>query len=284
MPIFSDRNVDVGGVERRGPGAATLGGGLGGVGILIYLVMSLLGGGPVTGLQVPGDTELSGTGETLQQLESRCNAEGALEGHDDCYLIKVYNEINEIWTDEIPGYRQPRLAFYERSVSTGCGSASSQVGPFYCPPDEQIFIDIGFLEELQERFGADGRYAQAYIMAHESGHHLQTLAGIEQRVRSAQQRRSNDANRLSVAMELQADCFAGVWGRLADEKGNVSITQAELGEALDAAAAVGDDRIQERTSGRVEPESWTHGSAAQRRESFARGFEAGRLDACPDPI
>ncbi len=135
------------------------------------------------------------------------------------------------------------------------------MGPFYCPPDERIYFDLGFLAQLQQQFGAEGRYAQAYIVAHEYGHHLQNILGIERRVRSMQQQNPSQANELSVRMELQADCLAGVWGALANREGNVTITEAELQQAQDAAAAVGDDRIQRKTQGRVDPEGWTHGSA-----------------------
>ena len=165
-------------------------------------------------------------------------------------------------------------------MQTGCGTASSQVGPFYCPPDRSIFIDIGFLDQLQQEFGAEGRYAQAYIMAHEAGHHLQTLFGTEQKVRASQQARPNAANELSVAMELQADCYAGVWSRLADDRGNVSVGEAELDQAIGAAEAVGDDRIQQKTQGRVDPESWTHGSAEQRRQWFLTGRRSGDVNSC----
>lgn len=277
---FDDKRVDTSGVrDRRGRGGLALGGGAGIVGLLVYLLINVLGGGGAL-LEVPSDTEVSGTGETLEQLEARCNSEGAIESYNDCFLIKVYNEINEVWSATLNGYRQPALGFFEGGVQTGCGAASSQVGPFYCPPDEEIFIDIGFLQQLQDEFGAQGRYAQAYILAHETGHHLQTLLGTEQDVRSAQQRSPSRANQLSVQMELQADCYAGVWGKLADERGNVSITESELDEALNAAAAVGDDRIQQKTQGRVDPESWTHGSAEQRRSWYLRGFQSGELDSC----
>lgn len=281
MPVFDDQRVDTGGVEvRRGRGPVALGGGLGVVGIVVYLLMQLLGGGGGLGLQLPGGTEISGTGESAQQMEARCNTDGAIDRYNDCFLVKVYNEINEVWTDELQGYQRPRLAFYEQGVQTGCGTASSQVGPFYCPPDRQIFIDLGFLRQIQEQFGAPGRYAQAYIMAHEVGHHIQTLLGTERQVRAAQQRDPGSANELSVRMELQADCYAGVWGRVANDRGNVSITAAELDEALNAAAAVGDDRIQQRTQGRVDPESWTHGSADQRRSWYQRGYQSARLESC----
>ena len=276
---FDDQRVDTSGVrDRRGRGGLALGGGAGVLGLVVYLLMNLLGGG--AGFQLPLNTDVSGTGETLEQLEARCNTDGAIDKYNDCYLIKVYNEINEVWSTTLDGYRQPALGFFEGGVQTGCGSASSQVGPFYCPPDQEIFIDIGFLQQLQQEFGAVGRYAQAYIMAHETGHHLQTLLGTERDVRAAQQRSPSRANQLSIQMELQADCYAGVWGKLADERGNVSITERELDQALGAAAAVGDDRIQEKTQGRVDPESWTHGSAEQRRSWYLKGFQSGDLDAC----
>jgi predicted metalloprotease len=245
----------------------------------------VLGGGNVDTTQlVPQDGSVEGQGAGTGDLESRCNEQGAIEKFDDCFLVKVYNEINEVWTDEFARageqYEQPGLTFFTQAVQTGCGTASSQVGPFYCPPDRSIYIDIGFLDQLQQQFGAEGRYAQAYILAHEAGHHLQTLFGTEQKVRAAQQARPSSANELSVAMELQADCYAGVWSRLADDRGNVSVGEAEVQQAQDAAAAVGDDRIQKQTQGRVDPESWTHGSAAQRKQWFTTGRRSGDVNAC----
>jgi predicted metalloprotease len=285
---FDDQSVDVSGVsDRRGMGGpiAIGGGGLGIVGLLVYLLVSVLGGGTVDTTQlVPQDGQVQGEGAGTGDLETRCNTSGAIEQYDDCFLVKVYNEINEVWTDEFARagetYEQPGLTFFTQAVQTGCGTASSQVGPFYCPPDQSIFIDIGFLEQLQQQFGADGRYAQAYIMAHEAGHHLQTLFGTERQVRAAQQSNPGQANALSVAMELQADCYAGVWSRLADDRGNVSVGEAELDQAIGAAEAVGDDRIQQKTQGRVDPESWTHGSAQQRREWFLAGRQSGDVNRC----
>ena len=287
---FSDSDVDVGGVDDRrgrGGGLAIGGGGLGVVGLLIYLLVNVLGGGNVdtTGL-VPSDGQVQGqaSGESTEELSQRCNTEGAIDKYDDCYLIKVYNEINETWSDEFSrrggGYEQPGLAFFEQAAQTGCGTASSQVGPFYCPPDQKIFIDIGFLKQLQQEFGAEGRFAAAYIMAHEAGHHLQTLLGTERKVRSAQQQRPNQQNELSIAMELQADCYAGAWSNLSDARGNVSINEEQLGQAVNAAEAVGDDRIQQKTQGRVDPESWTHGSAEDRKKWFLTGYRSGDLNAC----
>jgi hypothetical protein len=286
---FDDQSVDTSGVsDRRGMGGpiAVGGGGLGIVGLLVFVLISVLGGGNGvdTTQLVPQDGAVQGEGAGAGDLEQRCNTEGAIERYDDCFLVKVYNEINEVWTDEFARageqYEQPGLTFFTQGVQTGCGTASSQVGPFYCPPDRSIFIDIGFLDQLQQEFGAEGRYAQAYIMAHEAGHHLQTLFGTEQRVRASQQARPDAANELSVAMELQADCYAGVWSRLADDRGNVSVGEAELDQAIGAAEAVGDDRIQQKTQGRVDPESWTHGSAEQRRQWFLTGRRSGDVNRC----
>jgi predicted metalloprotease len=224
-----------------------------------------------------------GTGGT-SDLKERCNTDGAIQRYDDCYLVKVYNEINEVWDAEFSRrgaqYRPPGLTFFEQAVSTGCGQASSQVGPFYCPPDERIYLDIGFLDQLQQQFGAQGRFAQAYILGHEAGHHLQTLFGTERKMRALQQQHPDQQNPLSVKLELQADCYAGVWSTLADQQGNITITGAELDEALRAAAAVGDDRIQRQTQGRVDPESFTHGSAAQRKHWFEQGSSSGDLNRC----
>jgi predicted metalloprotease len=286
---FSDQKVDVGGVDdRRGRGGGGLaigGGGVGIVGLLIYVLVQVLGGGSVDTTQlVPPEVQGQGTGESAQELSARCNSQGAIEKYDDCYLIKVYNEINETWADEFKrlgsDYTKPALGFFEQGVQTGCGQASSQVGPFYCPPDQEIYIDIGFLKQLQQEFGAEGRFAEAYILAHEAGHHLQTLLGTERKVRAAMQNNPDQQNKLSIGLELQADCYAGVWSKLSDQRGNVSINEQQLDQAINAAQAVGDDRIQQKTQGRVDPESWTHGSAAQRKQWFLTGYQTGDINAC----
>ena len=288
---FDDQSVDTSGVsDQRGRGiggpAAIGGGGIGIVGLIVYLLINVLGGGSGidTTQLVPQDGSVQGQGTGEGDLETRCNTQGAIDKYDDCFLVKVYNEVNEVWTDEFARagdkYEQPGLTFFTQAVNTGCGQASSQVGPFYCPPDQMIYIDIGFLQQLQQQFGAQGRYAQAYILAHEAGHHLQTLFGTERKVRAAQQSQPSKQNELSVAMELQADCYAGVWSKLADDAGNVSIGDAEVQQAQDAAAAVGDDRIQQQTQGRVDKESWTHGSAAQRKQWFTTGRTTGDVNAC----
>lgn len=288
MPIeFDDSRVDVGGVDdRRGMGGGlAIGGGAGIVGLIIYVLVQALGGGGL-----PVDTGIGGGSEQGQEssreLEQRCNQPGALEQHVDCRLIKVYNVADAVWEDEFARrglqYASPRLAFFSRATQTGCGGASADVGPFYCPADQEIYFELGFLEQLQQQFGAPGEFAQAYIAAHEFGHHLQTLLGTERQVRAAQQRSPDEANEYSVAMELQADCYAGVWAILADKRadGGINLTDQNIAEAVNAAEAVGDDRIQKRTQGRVDPESWTHGSAQQRSEWFLRGYRSGNLDTC----
>jgi hypothetical protein len=179
-------------------------------------------------------------------------------------------------------YRTPRFAFFSQATDTGCGPASAEVGPFYCPGDQEIYIDLGFLDQLQNQFGAQGQFAQAYIVAHEYGHHLQTMLGTEPKVRAAQQRDPSRANQYSIGLELQADCYAGVWATLADRSSSngIALTQDSIAEAVNAAQAVGDDRIQAKVQGRVNPESWTHGSAAQRKQWFLTGYRSATIDAC----
>lgn len=177
-------------------------------------------------------------------------------------------------------YEPPRLRLYERGTNSGCGSASSAVGPFYCPADHRVYIDPAFFDELARRFGAPGDFAQAYVLAHEVGHHVQTLTGISDKVRAAQERASEEQrNALQVRMELQADCYAGIWAHHAQGSRNV-LEAGDVEEALGAASAVGDDMIQKRSQGHVVPESFTHGSAAQRQQWFGRGFQSGEISAC----
>jgi predicted metalloprotease len=164
-------------------------------------------------------------------------------------------------------------------VATGCGVASSATGPFYCPADRRVYLDLAFFRELRERFGAPGDFAQAYVIAHEFGHHVQNVLGINEQVRRAQQSDPQRANQYSVALELQADCFAGAWARDASDR-DLFDTPDEVEEALDAASAVGDDTIQQTTTGRVDPESWTHGSSAQRVQWFRRGYSTGDPQQC----
>jgi predicted metalloprotease len=182
-------------------------------------------------------------------------------------------------------YRPPNpLVIYEQATGTQCGLGQSAMGPFYCPLDQRVYVDLSFFQELSSRFGAPGDFAQAYVLAHEVGHHVQTLLGTSERVQQAQQRARSqtDANRYSVALELQADCFGGVWAAHVSEasNGKISLDPGDLAEGLKAAAAVGDDTLQRQTRGRVMPDSFTHGSAAQRQTWLRRGYDSGDAGAC----
>ncbi|MBL7488944.1 neutral zinc metallopeptidase [Frankia sp. AgB1.9] len=289
---FDDQSVDTSQLDDqrggRGSGGriALGGGGLGVVGVVIYLLVTLLGGG-TTGSGGTTGLPAGGTGagaSAAADLAARCNTAGALDKYDDCFVLKVFNEVNQTWTSYFSGrgqaYTRPTLVYFEQSTSTGCGQASSSVGPFYCPNGQKVYIDLGFLDELQQRYGAQGRFAQAYIVAHEVGHHIQTLTGTEARLRDAQQADPSRENALSVQLELQADCYAGVWSTLANKDGYVTIGQADVDEALNAAQAVGDDRIEQKAGVDVNPETWTHGSAQQRKTAFQTGYRGGTLESC----
>jgi hypothetical protein len=177
-------------------------------------------------------------------------------------------------------YQPPKLVLFSQVVRSACGMAQSAMGPFYCPPDQAVYIDLDFYRELRDRFGAPGDFAQAYVIAHEVGHHVQTLLGTSEQVRAAQQRAGEaQANALSVRLELQADCYAGVWAHHAQRSRQV-LEAGDIEEGLGAAAAIGDDRLQQQTQGRVVPESFTHGSSQQRVEWFSRGLEQGSLEGC----
>jgi predicted metalloprotease len=277
---FDNQNVDTSSLDdRRGMRGTTIGAGAGGLGLLGLLFVLLFGGG----LPFDDGQSTTTTGQT-QDLAVKCAQPGALDQYDDCFVLKIFNETDEVWTREFrergSAYEAPRLVFFSGATQTGCGPATAQTGPFYCPPDQRVYFDLDFLRQLQSQFGAQGQYAQAYITAHEVGHHIQTITGIEEKVRRQQQANPRQANALSVRMELQADCIAGAWGRLANDRGNVVITKREYDQALQAAAAVGDDRIMQTTQGRVNPEAFTHGSSAQRQEWFARGFNSGDINKC----
>jgi predicted metalloprotease len=198
------------------------------------------------------------------------------------FLSAVLDDIQVFWIDEFARadqvYDEADLILFTSATNSGCGTASSALGPFYCPPDRAAYLDIGFFEELRQRFGAPGDFAQAYVLAHEIGHHIQNITGISDEVRRLQRDNPDDANELSVRLELQADCLAGVWGYSAAARGLLEPGDTE--EALAAAAAIGDDRIQSQAGGRVNPETWTHGSSEQRVEWFRRGLENGEVHQC----
>lgn len=198
------------------------------------------------------------------------------------FVTFVLNDTQNIWSQVLPAqgvpYRHAKLVLFRDAYDSACGMAQSATGPFYCPEDEKVYIDLGFYDELRQRFGAPGEFAEAYVLAHEIGHHVQKLLGIEGKVRAAQEQNPQAANQLSVALELQADCFAGVWGHSTQQRN--LLDPGDVDSGLKAAAAVGDDRIQRMSRGTVNPETFTHGSSAQRTQWFQRGFQDGTIAAC----
>jgi predicted metalloprotease len=261
--------------DRRGQGGGGFRGGPVGLGVvLVLLVVSLLTGRNFLSLLDP-----NAVGGTDQPSSSGPVSSSPDEDRLVQFVTFVINDAQATWARLLPGeYQKTTLVLFRDSTPTACGMGQVASGPFYCPGDQKVYIDLGFYDELKQRFGASGDFAQAYVIAHELGHHIQRLRGIEGRVRQAQEARPSAANALSVRLELQADCYAGIWGHSTAER---QILEAgDVDEALSAAASIGDDRIQ-RMSGRgVQPESFTHGSSAQRVEWFKRGFESGDLDTC----
>lgn len=261
----------------RGAGGVAAGGGV--VGIIVLVLMSLLGGGGGGG--GGGGTAVDIT-DILGQFD---RAPASVDPADEPLVEEMsaaLDDIQAFWsTDQGLGteYRDAKLVLFQGGVSTGgCGNAPSSVGPFYCPADEQAYIDLSFFKELDRRFGAPGDFARVYVLAHELGHHVQKVVGTTDEVRRAQQQDPASANDLSVRLELQADCYAGVWGSSARDRG--LLEPGDVEEGLDAAAAVGDDSIQEQAGADVDPESWTHGSSESRMRWFTTGLERGDPGSC----
>ncbi|HKS59007.1 MAG TPA: neutral zinc metallopeptidase [Steroidobacteraceae bacterium] len=262
--------------DRRGMRFGRAGGiGLGT--IVLALVAAYFGVDPSVVLQ--------GTQPSVQQQgEQVPYNETPEEAQKREFVTTVLADTEDAWTELFAAagstYEKPKLVLFSGAVQSACGMAESAVGPFYCPGDRMVYIDLSFYDELQNRFGAPGDFAQAYVVAHEVGHHVQTLLGISERNMAARQRASQEeANALSVRQELQADCFAGIWAHNADRSRQL-LEQGDVEEGLNAAAAIGDDRLQKQSRGYVSPESFTHGSSEQRVRWFKRGFESGQMESC----
>jgi uncharacterized protein len=250
--------------------------GLGGLVVIAALAL-LMGQNPLDVIgQVLGGAsdQVAGAPPTQEEL--------AAQEEEVQFVSFVLDDAQQFWKSAFAQqgstYPDAKLVLFRDAIESACGFAQAAMGPFYCPGDQKVYIDLGFYNELKQRFGADGDFAQAYVIAHELGHHIQRITGIETKARAAQQNDPANQNQISVQLELQADCLAGVWGHSAAQRN--LLDTGDAAEALNAASAIGDDRIQRETTGRVSPESFTHGSSEQRVRSFRQGFDSGNLESC----
>jgi predicted metalloprotease len=296
MELNENAQIDTSQIDdERGSGGG--GGGFGGLpiggggltGIIVTVLIALVGG--YFGInQLGGSGSSSQTGDNTS-LSQKCSQSDKLK-QLDCRNALYVNSIQAFWRNELPQsfgeqYQPAKTVFFANAVRTGCGNADSGTGPFYCPADDKVYIDLTFYKLLADQLGAPGEFAQPYVLAHEYGHHVQDLVGIEAQMRRDQQRNPSQANKLSVRLELQADCFAGVWAKGAtgttDSSGQKifkSITAQDIQQGLDTAAKIGDDTLQQRSGGTINPAEFTHGTSAQRQEWFANGYKSGDPKAC----
>lgn len=288
---FDSDAIDFSGVnDQRGSGGGTgigLPGGLvvggGGLGLVGLLVVALFNG--FFGAPQPS----SPPGISSSDIATRCRNLDNQNNDTDCRMIKVYNLADQVWRNELARtnpnvrYRKAKLTFFSNQVRTGCGVASASVGPFYCPADDTIYLDLVFMQKLQNQIGAQGAFAQAYIVAHEYGHHVQNLLGTSSQVQRQEQLAASqaEANKYSVALEVQADCYAGVWTTLANQLDNgLDVTTADMAQAQRAAQAVGDDALQQQAQGHVQPDSFTHGTSQQRLAWLEQGARTANPQQC----
>ncbi|AKU16824.1 KPN_02809 family neutral zinc metallopeptidase [Luteipulveratus mongoliensis] len=312
MTFNDDASLDTSQVESGGSGGGGFGGGgggmapggiaVGGIGGLILMVLMVLFGGGLTGGGANGtgtgidpgsigqDTsQVAGSNTSVDDAIAQCKTGADANANDTCRVIGTVNSVQNFWNGAMPKYGQTytpaKTVIYSGSTPTACGTGSAAMGPFYCPLDKKVYIDASFFQELSSKYGADdGALAQEYVVAHEYGHHIQDIFGVLGKAQQDPQ----GAESASVRTELQADCYAGIWVAFASQTTDSGgkpllkeITEQDIKSALSAASAVGDDRIQEKSQGRVTPESWTHGSSAQRQKWFMAGYNSkGDINAC----